>query len=199
MTVKAGVTIKKVDKRWQALRKHVIELAAKKAYVKVGVLQDKPHEGSDLGVLEIACVHEFGSPAAHIPERSFIRSTFHTQEEGLRKVTARAAKAAFDGKIGLGQALGLIGAWGVAAMQRTIRTHATVGPEEQANKPATIAAKGSSTPLIDTGALMQSLSWQVVGAEAYDGEPFTGTPEGEHHDDDSGEPSGDADGGEESE
>ena len=167
MKVSSKVTVK--DERWKALRKHVIALAAKKAYVKIGVLDDGAHEGGTIGLAELAAIHEFGSPAAGIPERSFIRSTFRRVEDAEEKMIARLVKALFEGRIGLGQALGMLGAWGAGQVQATIRQHLTEGPEPQANKPSTIAAKGSSTPLIDTGQLIGAITWQVVGAEGWDG------------------------------
>lgn len=191
MAIKPHVKVSVKDKPWKALRKHVIEMAAKKARVKVGVLGGE--HGDGISMIEIAAIHEFGSPAANIPERSFIRSTFKRREADLEKVTARAASALFAGKIGLGQALGILGAWGVAAIQGTIRQHLTEGPEPQELKPATIARKQSSTPLLDTGQLIGAISFQVEGAEGWDGaehEKIEGGHEG-------GEGSGHAEPGEE--
>ena len=105
----------------------------------------------------IGTVHEFGSPERGIPERSFMRSTFNTKREELYEQMEKAIADGFRG-VRLDRSLGRIGLGMVAAIQATIRNRETVGPEPQANKPATIARKGSDTPLIDTGRLIASIT-----------------------------------------
>lgn len=48
-----------------------------KSYAKVGVIGSKA---------AIAAHHEFGAPAAMIPERSFIRSTFNEEKSKITKI-----------------------------------------------------------------------------------------------------------------
>ena len=40
----------------------------------------------------IALIHEYGAPAAGIPERSFMRSTLEENRKGLKKIFMKAAK-----------------------------------------------------------------------------------------------------------
>lgn len=152
--------------KWEDVTERVNSLD--RAHVKVGVLQSQggnqihdPESG--LTMTEIAAIHEFGSPAAGIPERSFIRSTFNVvRAADLQALVRRLAKQVVHAQMPITQALGILGQWGAAAVKNTIRTKRTIGPEPQELKPATIAAKGSSTPLVDTGRLLNTINYEVV-------------------------------------
>lgn len=100
----------------------------------------------------LGTIHEFGAPGAGIPERSSLRSAFDRNVkkyvrillDGARKVS----RGAFTGK----QAVALVGEASVADTINLI--NAGIPPP---NKPATIAAKGSTTPLEDTGQLKAAI------------------------------------------
>jgi hypothetical protein len=134
---------------------------------KVGQLASGPHV--KVGVIgggrnaDIAVIHEYGAPAAGIPERSFIRSTFANGQviEAQKKLVASLMGKITTNKMEVGQALGLLGAFGADRIKRTIDEGEGVPPPL---KPATIARKGSSRPLVDTGQMRNSITWEVVGA-----------------------------------
>lgn len=131
--------------------------------VRVGVLAsrggDAAHEGGDLSLVQLAAIHEFGSPAAGIPERSFIRSTFHTYaKDALRDKLTVLCKAALSGRMDPRVAIDLLGTWAVAEVRRTI----TAGKVRPPLAPSTIDAKGSSKPLVDTGQLVNAIAHEVV-------------------------------------
>lgn len=160
-TVKTGTTRGGKMKTFSEIRAHM----PKGAHVRVGVLAGSgDHDG--ISMIELAAIHEFGSPAANIPERSFIRSTFARTDivDGLNRQAAALARAIVAGKLTADVALGRIGAWAAAQIKGTIRNKMTEGPEDQALKPATIARKKSSTPLVDTGRLLGAISWLVKGS-----------------------------------
>lgn len=157
---------------WKRLQRALLleSAAAKESHVKVGIIASKGGnasvEGGDISMIELAAIHEFGSPAAGIPQRSFIRSTFARSENvnAMIELTAKLTTKVIHG-MKLETALGLIGAWGVARIRETINERLTVGPEPQENAPSTIAKKGSDLPLVDTGRLKQALTWKVwIGA-----------------------------------
>ena len=50
--------------KWEELRER--NAKAKGAQVRVGVFGSETHEGTDLTLVELAAIHEFGSPAANI-------------------------------------------------------------------------------------------------------------------------------------
>lgn len=122
-----------------------------KAQVKVGVLGS-----SDSEIAYRATVNEFGAPEAGIPERSFLRKTFDTKQNELRSVQRSALEKIVAGKLTVEGGLKLIGEWFASEVKKTITE--TVSPP---NAPSTIAAKGSSHPLIDTGAMRQAISYEV--------------------------------------
>lgn len=145
----AGMSI--VDAGWMAIRKRVIEIAARDRYVKVGVIGDEE-------LATIAAVHEYGSPQNNIPERSFIRRTFSEKEAAHRAFLARVVTQILRGTLTVDRGLGMIGAWGAAEVKKTI----TAGPHiPPPLSPRTIARKGSDRPLVDTGQLVGAITWEV--------------------------------------
>jgi len=161
------------DAKWVKIRRAVER--AGNAHVKVGVLSTKggneQAESGNISMIELAAIHEFGSPAAGIPQRSFIRSTFkvHKTKE-LEAFTRRLALEIINKDTPIEAALGKLGIWAVAQVKNTIKGKQTLGPEDQANKPSTIAKKGSSTPLVDTGRLINAIASEVVPHKMEGGE-----------------------------
>jgi hypothetical protein len=159
--VKIDVTEKRT--KWDQLLVRAHGLA--RAHVKVGVLASKrgseTHSGDagHITLMELAAIHEFGSPAASIPERSFIRATFYVRRvEELRRKCAQIAKAVVTQGMDAQRALGLLGAWAVAEVKNTI-TEIDIPPPLA---DSTVQAKGSSKPLVDTGQLKNSIQYEVV-------------------------------------
>lgn len=138
--------------------------AAEGAHVKIGVLASsgKTADGK-MSMVELAAVHEYGSPAAHIPERSFIRRTFENNRHDVERMTAKLAGQFVEGKISLARALDQLGAWGAAEVKHTIAKGPHIPPPL---KQATIDRKGSDRPLVDTGRLLGSIQHEVVGGGA---------------------------------
>lgn len=141
------------------------------AHVKVGVLGSKASRDSDDNSpatnIEIAIYNEFGTDS--IPERPFLRTTFakHRQEmvEHLARLLTAVVERGYDVKAGLN----IIGLDLSAKVQALIRQ----GSELTPNAPATIAAKlakgkwrktpakEAPRPLIDSGQLVNSISYSV--------------------------------------
>jgi hypothetical protein len=109
-------------------------------------------EGSELAI--IAASQEFGTDM--IPERSFLRATLDEQDGAYREATADAIRSVLDGKRPAKVALERLGLRVAHDAQGKIRSGI-----DPALAPATIAAKGSSKPLIDTGRLLRSITYQV--------------------------------------
>jgi hypothetical protein len=153
-------SFKRDGRKWAEIMGRVQEYAGG-ASVKIGVLQstDKQVEGADITLAELAAIHEYGAPKAGIPERSFLRRTFRDArgkgalEEHLKKL----AKAIVKGKINPDQALEMLGQWGVAAVKGRIKDH--IPPPLAV---ATIKRKKSETPLVDTGQLINAITYEIV-------------------------------------
>lgn len=139
----------------------------KQGYVKAGVLaSEKERDSGEVTNVDLAIIHEFGSPAANIPERSFVRSTFtkHRQEYSaeLKKLAGSLAKG--DARKTAENILGLVGAKMAADMKNTIADGLSPAnaPDVYARKLAKGTAAGLPKPLVDTGQLLNSITWDVV-------------------------------------
>lgn len=108
-------------------------------------------------IAEYALVNEFGSRDGHIPERSFLRSTLKENRARYSKLMAEGLRDVLTGKKRIYAVFFGLGREAHNDIKRKITTFST-----PADKPATIAAKGSSGPLRDTGAMRNSISWDVV-------------------------------------
>lgn len=109
----------------------------------------------------VAAVHEFGLPEKGIPERSFLRSSVRENKQKYIKLNGINLLRVLRGQITMNHALGLLGDIAAGDARKKIKS----GPFAPI-EPQTIARRtGKSTkPLIDTGQLLQSLTY-VVGAE----------------------------------
>jgi len=128
--------------------------------VLVGVPAGKSEpDGTSLAL--IAAVHEFGSPENNIPERSFIRAGILRGRPKFERLNAANLRLVVLGKKTVEQAIEQLGVVASGEVKREF----TVGTFEPL-KPATIARKGSSKPLIDTGNLRQAITYVIEGAQS---------------------------------
>jgi len=107
-------------------------------------------------VIKVAAVQEFGAPSRNIPERSFVRTSFDNNYGALQAFKAAQWKLIIEGKQTAEQGIRKIGEWMIAKMKRQIRDGSYVPL-----KPATIARKKSSRPLIDTAQMINSIQQEV--------------------------------------
>lgn len=155
---------KNTRKVWEEiLRNAKGGLAGKR--VKVGVLStkggDAAHGDDLLSIIELAAIHEFGSPAASIPERSFIRATLAKHRAELVAMSAKLAQRLIAGKIDADTILKILGEWAVAKVRAEITAGDGIPPPL---KPATIARKGSSRPLVDTERLLGAIAYEITAS-----------------------------------
>lgn len=157
-----SVTVTDADRGWRA-RRAALEAAERDVQaweVVVGVLANAKgtaeHADSDFTVLDVATVHEFGAPAAGIPQRSFVRAWVDQNRDTIRGWQRALFQQIVAGKLGVRQALELLGAKVAGAIQAFIAT--SIPPP---NAPETVDRKGSSTTLIDSGQLRASITWQI--------------------------------------
>ena len=128
---------------------------AKGVGIKVGVITGTHSSGMSNDAL--AAIHEFGTEDGRVPERSFLRSTMNAQRKPWLDFMASRMRKVVAGTIPALQAVEQMGLKMSGDVKATIV--AGIDPE---NAPATIAATGSSTPLIDTGQLKESIAHQVI-------------------------------------
>lgn len=121
--------------------------------VKVGIQSDAgEHDGVDL--VDIAVWNEFGTKT--IPARPFMRHTAENQADNASKVGDRYVGLVIEGKLNPVEVYKRIGEWYQGVQRDAVRS----GPWVP-NAPSTIAKKGSSRPLIDTGKMVNAIRYEV--------------------------------------
>jgi hypothetical protein len=150
------------DLGWDALMTTLTRLNGKAPGIEAGVIGSaamQPHPSSARGetIGEIAHKHEFG---VGVPERSFLRATF---EANKREYQGLLARGLMDELIASIRARRAYDPQSASAMKRlALRMEGDVKQRiargvPPPNAPSTIRRKGSSTPLIDSGMLRQSI------------------------------------------
>jgi hypothetical protein len=135
--------------------------ATKSIHVKVGVVGNEAAQAHDghLTNAQLAAIHEFGAPGANVPERSFIRSTVDAKRhEYTASLIPSLLKSVVSSRISVFQAFELFGQRLAADIRARITQGDGIPPPLAA---ATIAAKGSSRPLVDTGRLLAAITYKV--------------------------------------
>lgn len=107
-------------------------------------------------LIDIAKINEFGTDDGHVPARSFIRAWFDGAEPQLRSELVSLMQEVVEGKKTKEQILNYLGAKGVSQIKA--RIDAQIAPP---NAPSTIKKKGSSTPLIASHFMYQSVTYEV--------------------------------------
>lgn len=107
-------------------------------------------------VVLVATVNNFGSASKNIQARDFMTQGGPPAVEATNPIAAGLMPLLNQGKVTPAEILKQMGPFAEAAFKAKL----TEGPWEP-NAPDTIAAKGSSRPLIDTGLLRNSLTHVV--------------------------------------
>ena len=155
--ISADITALNRAKIEDALKKLAKRMEESDQMVLVGVPKGAGVYEDGLTIATIAAVNEFGSADGRIPERPFLRTAV---EEGAHEYLSLVEKEMPDiaeGKHPMSRLLNRLGIMAVGHVQKKI----VEGPFTP-NAPSTIRAKGSSSPLIDTGALRQSINYVIA-------------------------------------
>lgn len=156
MASRGGVTVEVIrDTNLKGLGELGRRLLSLDATVLVGVPAGATEaDGTSLAL--VAAANEFGVPSKNIPERSFLRAGIRRSRGWLRRLNANSLKRVFNGAMTGDAALNLLG---IAAAGK-IKEEIIIGDFAQ-NAPATIKAKGSDKPLVDTAQLRQSITYVI--------------------------------------
>jgi hypothetical protein len=123
--------------------------------VFVGILKGTGiHPNSNATYAEIAWWNEFGTK--FIPSRPFLRPTIKQATKSYKPIMKDLLKQVMLKKMSAIKAAGILGLKAQSDVQK-----AMVSLKTPANAESTKARKGSSNPLIDTGALRQHINWIV--------------------------------------
>lgn len=146
------VTFKDEDKGYIRIQRDIRALRDRS--VKVGIMGSETVKG--VSVVDYAMYNEFGT--RNIPARPFMATTYAQYGDQMSQFIDYLASRMFVGLISADRVLRVIGESYQAKVQMTIRN-----AKEWAvpNAPGTIAQKGSSSPLIDTGRMIQSVRYEI--------------------------------------
>ena len=131
--------------------------------VKVGVLRSgngrDDEEGTPMGNAEIGLIQEIGSISRNIPARSWLRMPIETRQKELIKFMQSPKAQGLAESLDFEKLLELLGLSAEVIIHEAFQTSGF--GKWPANAPATVAAKGSSKPLIDTRQLERAVSSEV--------------------------------------
>ena len=136
----------------------------KRAKLEVGFFESaKYSDGTP--VAYVAAIQEFGNPAGNNPSRPFFRNAI-SKNDGWKQLATKAMNAVVEGRMELNQALNQMG----LKMAADVKDSIPDGSYE-ALKQSTLDARQSrkrtqgvaSKPLIDTGQMLQSVTYAVNG------------------------------------
>lgn len=141
------------DKGWNSIKKQLIELDKKFVYVGIqGANAKINRDGAPL--VEIATWNHFGTE--HIPERPFLTATIRFNKSQIKRRIATSIRLVTSGKATAKKAQIMLGEYVVGLVQDEIA--AWVDPP---NAESTVKAKGFNNPLIQTGTLRRSITFEV--------------------------------------
>lgn len=146
------MSVKEIDLGWGKILRNMKKID--KTILKVGIQAgDMAADGKNTMAF-IGAVHEFGTE--HIPQRSFIRSALNDNQKKIADFAGELGEQIILGKKTPKQALNLMGLKITGMIQEKI-TDGDFTPLA----PATVRAKKSNKPLIDTGRMRASIKHKL--------------------------------------
>lgn len=146
------------DKVWRKLLAKLKRM--ENAHVKVGVLASQggsAEHSEGITLIELAAIHEFGSPEAGIPKRSFIHDGVNKSKK-IKDTMSKLSARVVGGTMSETHALEILGQVATAEIKNYVSAGAPVPPP---NTKSTVSKKGSSRPLIDTGRMVNAVNHEV--------------------------------------
>ena len=135
------------------LQRFIAQLqVAKRVEVVIGLQEGDTNGGQSIA--EYGAYNEYGT--GDIPERSFMRTSFDENNRRISQDIATQYDLVKQGKKTVYAALGMVGLRHEADIKTKIGSNI-----QPANSPITIARKGSSRTLIDTGAMLAAVRYII--------------------------------------
>jgi hypothetical protein len=150
MSMKPEIKILKSPEKVEKRLKKFDDLADASDQVVVGLPKGSNAYPDGTSVIDVGIKHEFGVPAEHIPERSYLRSTIKENVREYRTFVDKLGEKVLMGTLSSDKALQTIG----VKLQTDVRQKIT-----DIKTPALKYRVGN--PLVDTGHLRQSITYQV--------------------------------------
>lgn len=135
----------------------------KKIRVYIGIPQEKAsRDGEEINNAELLYLHTHGSELQNIPERPVLEPSIEKNKDQISKLLSSASAELLKGNVSMVKPkLELAGMYASTKAKEYF-----VDPDNnwEPNSPSTVARKGSSRPLIDTGSMRNAITY-VVGDE----------------------------------
>ena len=125
--------------------------------VLIGIPKSAGNYEDGVHIATIAATNEFGSADGRIPERPAIRDGIEDSKPQIIKLYEKMMPDVIEKDLDIRSIQALVGELCVGNIVQKISEG--VAPP---NAPSTIKAKGSSTPLVDTGAYRQSITYVIA-------------------------------------
>lgn len=119
---------------------------AKNNSIQVGLLKGSKDYPDGTSVVTVGAVHEFGSPARNIPERSFLRHTLIVNKKAYRVLFRKLAVSVVNNKLSMVNAMDKLGSAVKVDVKRTV----------------------ISKNILNTGHLLQSIAHKIGKADKAD-------------------------------
>ena len=146
------MSVKIIDHGWGRIKREVAR--AKGREVAVGILAGSVNNDGE-SIAEYASKNEFGY--ANVPSRPFMRIAFDENKANISKDFTKQSEELYSGKRTVDQALTVIGLKHADRIKNVI-TERDIPPPLS---PVTVALKGSTKTLVDTGAMANSVQISV--------------------------------------
>jgi hypothetical protein len=111
------------------------------------------HPDAAMTFADLAAIHEFGTEDGHIPERSYLRSTFDSHRDRYGAMMTKGGREVEKGRDTAKGVMFKLGETVRADIIKRIKGHIPPPLAE-----STIARKGSDIPLIDKGHLIGAIT-----------------------------------------
>lgn len=135
------------------LRKVLKEMRSVKA--EVGIFPEA-HYPDGTPVAYVAAIHVFGYPQGNIPVRDFFRPTVEDKKNEWARQVAGAAAGAIQGKVDFRSGLEAVAAMAAGDISKSLSKL-----KDPPLSDGTIKRKGHDKPLVDSGQLLQSITFKV--------------------------------------
>jgi len=141
------------DMGWNKIKINMKQLDDRQ--IKIGIMGNSGSVDG-VAVLDYAAYNEFGTST--IPARPFMATTADKYRGETVKMAEVITGNIIDGKYSVDIGLARLGAWYQSKVQATIRDAKSWAVP---NAVSTVEAKGSSSPLIDTGRMIGAVRYEV--------------------------------------
>ena len=146
------------DKVWRRIIANVKKAGTLELQVGItGSDGEQKHPNSDLTIGEIALIHEYGSEKADVPARPFLSRAFERTAFPMHAAMRRAASDCYMSPSSLMSSLRAMGQLAVGAVRMTIFDNIPPALEE-----STVRKKGHDLALVDSGTLMEAISYKIA-------------------------------------